>query len=111
MAKKETEPAKIANYATTDVEQDTVVLVVRPKNTYGAAKAGSLVRVDKVELKNRSTMSACMTLEDRDKKAAEKAAKAAAKAKPNPRTVKAIVEAGLERIEKQAQEKQASQHS
>lgn len=40
---------------------ETAVLIVRPGNKYGSSAAGTKIIVDEKELRNSSTMAACMT--------------------------------------------------
>ncbi|MEO9194594.1 MAG: hypothetical protein ABI445_13120 [Polyangia bacterium] len=89
-----------------NIKAEGVELVVRPNNRLGASRAGTKVRVDEAELRNHSTMSACMTLEEADALEAERerrrlAAEAAAKSRPRNGIVDAI-EAGFDVIAKTA---------
>ena len=79
-------------------DEETIVLIVRPKNTYGAAKAGERVRVSIDESQNPSTKTCLMSEQERDDLAAERARRAKAKTDKPRRDVKGIVEAGLERL-------------
>jgi hypothetical protein len=84
---------------------DGVVLIVRRGNKYGPAHAGERVRVDASELRNRSTMEACMSEEDYAKFLAERAAKAK-KAEPKKSQLASLVDDGLQRLMRAAQDKQ-----
>lgn len=76
-----------------------IELIVRPKNTYGKAKSGEHVIVDEEELDNPSTRSACMTPDEAQNLAVKlEATRAAIEEKKNKRTIKAMVEAGLDRL-------------
>lgn len=77
---------------------DTVILIVRPGGKYSDAKEGQLVKVAASELKSKSTMQACMTIEERDEIAAKKEARAAETAAPKKSGIVAIVEAGIARL-------------
>lgn len=72
---------------------DTVVLTVRPGNTYGAAPAGSRVRLARADLRDRSTLRSCMSDEEiaeAERKRAEREAK-----RPPTGRVKAAVDAAI----------------
>lgn len=81
-----------------------VELIVRPNNRYGKAFPGDRVLVDAGELRNHSTMSACMTSDEAAALEAERIRKeeAAAVAKSKRGGVMAMIDAGLQRQEDQA---------
>lgn len=108
---KAKEEVKAHNYLVKDSPADGVRLIVRPNNTYAGAHAGECVIVDRSELANHSTMSACMTLKEADE---IKRALAAEQAKQEERIrfgnpLKRAVDAGLAALldtsVKQAKEK------
>jgi hypothetical protein len=76
-----------------------VKLIVRPHNNYGGAPAGATVLVDEEELKDASTMSACMTPDDaaemHRKAVAAAEAEAERRARGSVSGIKAVVESGL----------------
>lgn len=88
---------KIHDYSSGSGE--SVVLIVRKGNRYGAAVAGERVRVDKGELHNRSTMECCMSEEAYEEFLADKRAKAKEPARPYKSPIAAAVERDLERLE------------
>lgn len=84
--------------------EDGVVLVVRDGQRYGAALAGQRVRVNTKELKNKSTMAACMTPEE----LAERVAKLKAKLEAKPK-ISQIAAAVLEGMALKAAERTGEQ--
>jgi hypothetical protein len=78
-----------------NVSAKGVELIVRPNNKLGASHAGTKVLVDESELRNHSTMSSCMTLEEAAELEAERErrrleAEAAARSRPRNGIVDAI---------------------
>lgn len=93
---------KTHDYRTDRREGAGARLVVRKGNKYGAAHAGEHVLVDEDETRNRSTMEACMSLEDFEayQEALRKAERAKAQPKRSP--IAELVDAGIQRIKEDA---------
>ena len=85
-----------------DKKSPGALLIVRPGNKYASAREGECVLVDARELKNSSTMSACMTAEEaheldrlREQKRIESEERRLAEYRTS---LRGVVDAGLEKI-------------
>jgi hypothetical protein len=81
-----------------DKTADGATLVVRKHCRYGQAKAGERVKIDRAELQSATTMAALETENDVDAREAQDAAQRALQALPRRNSIKAMVEAGMNRL-------------
>lgn len=81
---------------------EAVEVIVRKGNRYGSSPEGTHVWVDPVELRNPSTRSACMTLDEAEEILRKQEA-AANKPKPQSQITQ-MVESGLDRLRRHGEE-------
>lgn len=94
--KKSAAPAGKVYDLRADLTKEGSVLMVRPNNAYGPARAGELVRIDETELRNRATAAALYTTDEHEQIARERA-ELAAKV-PDKSMLVRMIEEGLLRL-------------